>query len=84
MDINAQENAQKQWNTIPCGSVYGNESLTLDYFNRVEEERFTQQYYQKAYFPFTRFSGKKVLEIGIGHGTYLAQLLVKWKRLLWY
>jgi 2-polyprenyl-3-methyl-5-hydroxy-6-metoxy-1,4-benzoquinol methylase len=73
MDINARENAQKQWNTTPCGSVDGNESFTLDYFKRVEKERYTQQYWHKAYFPFTKFGGKKILEIGIGHGTDLAQ-----------
>lgn len=73
MDINARENAQIQWNTTPCGSVEGNESLTLDYFKRVEKERYTQQYWQKTYFPFAEFYRKKILEIGIGHGTDLVQ-----------
>jgi hypothetical protein len=59
MDINARENAQKLWNTTPCGSVEANESLTRNYFKRVEKERYTQQYWQKAYFPFTKFRRKK-------------------------
>lgn len=69
----ARENAQRQWNTTPCGTVEGGDDLSLDYFLKVEKERYTQQYWQKTYFPFSDFNNKKVLEIGIGHGTDLVQ-----------
>jgi ubiquinone/menaquinone biosynthesis C-methylase UbiE len=39
----------------------------------VEADRYRQQYWQKEYFDFKSFSGGRVLEIGVGHGTDLKQ-----------
>jgi ubiquinone/menaquinone biosynthesis C-methylase UbiE len=64
--------AQKQWNTNPCGEVEG-EKNSIDYFKNVEKARYSQQKWQKDYFKFDDFGGKKILEIGIGHGTDLIQ-----------
>lgn len=68
----ARLEAQKQWNANPCGSL-PTDVFDKDYFDRVEEDRYRQQYWQRDYFDYTSFRGKKVLEIGIGLGTDLKQ-----------
>ena len=65
----ARIEAQKQWNTNPCGAVEGLGNLDLDYFLRVEENRYQLEGHIPKVFPFEQFRGKKVLEIGCGHGT---------------
>jgi ubiquinone/menaquinone biosynthesis C-methylase UbiE len=61
--------AQKQWNANPCGAVEGIEEMDLDYFLRVEEARYAAEGFIREVYPFAAFAGKKVLEIGCGHGT---------------
>jgi 2-polyprenyl-3-methyl-5-hydroxy-6-metoxy-1,4-benzoquinol methylase len=73
MDMNARKNAQNQWNTTPCGAIFDKSHLSLDYFKRVQNERYKQQYFQLKYFPFSEFQKKNILEVGIGLGTDLAQ-----------
>jgi ubiquinone/menaquinone biosynthesis C-methylase UbiE len=68
LDTTSREQAQLQWNTNPCGNVEGDEN-TLAYFEEVERERYKQQNWQHEYFDFEGFKGKKILEIGVGHGT---------------
>lgn len=72
MDRSARIEASKQWNTTACGELAGNKE-ELEYFLRVEQDRYTQQPWQRDYFDFDAFSGKRVLEIGIGQGTDLIQ-----------
>lgn len=61
--------AQNQWNQTPCGHVEGLESPDLNYFLRVEENRYKAEGFILRLFPFDQFRGKNVLEIGCGHGT---------------
>lgn len=68
----ARNEAQKQWNTNPCGAVPKGED-EYQYFADVENDRYRQQYWQKSFFDFIGFRNKKVLEIGVGHGTDLRQ-----------
>jgi ubiquinone/menaquinone biosynthesis C-methylase UbiE len=68
----ARREAAKQWNTRACGELEGSKE-SLEYFARVEADRYTQQPWQKAYFRYPEFAGKKVLEIGIGQGSDLLQ-----------
>lgn len=68
----ARAQAQLQWNTNPCGAL-PTETYDIDFFDRVEEERYRQQYWQRDYFDYKNFAGKDVLEIGIGLGTDLKQ-----------
>lgn len=70
--IEARRHAQAQWTANPCGAVEGVGS-TLAYFEAVERERYQQQPWQRHHFRFDRFAGKRVLEIGVGLGTDLAQ-----------
>jgi SAM-dependent methyltransferase len=72
MERAARDAAAKQWNTTPCGELEGDKT-TLDYFLRVEKDRYVQQPWQHDYFRFERFAGKRVLEIGVGQGTDLMQ-----------
>jgi SAM-dependent methyltransferase len=68
----ARDNAVRQWSEHPCGAIEGDE-LTLDYFLDVERLRYEQQPWQHSFFRFDRFAGQRVLEIGVGLGTDLAQ-----------
>lgn len=68
----ARLEAQKQWNETACGELPGDKS-TIEYFKQVERDRYSLQPWMMDYFGFERFGGKKVLEIGVGQGTDLAQ-----------
>lgn len=72
MQIEAREEAQKQWNALACGELEGDKE-TLEYFLRVEADRYWQQPWCHEYFGYEGFKGKNVLEIGVGQGTDLAQ-----------
>lgn len=68
----ARTEAAKQWNARACGELQGDRT-SLEYFRDVEADRYRQQPWQHAYFRFGEFSGKTVLEIGIGQGSDLLQ-----------
>ena len=68
----AREQAVKQWSANPCGAVAGDER-SLEYFLAVERGRYAQQPWQRACVRFEEYTGKRFLEIGVGHGTDLVQ-----------
>lgn len=70
--LSARAEAQKQWNTNPCGAL-PTEEYDQDFFSRAERSRYRQQYWQRDFLDYKSFSGKEVLEIGIGLGTDLKQ-----------
>lgn len=70
--LEARRQAEAQWTANPCGAI-GGSNTTLDYFLAVERARYTQQSWQRDYFAFDSFGGKRVLEIGVGQGTDLVQ-----------
>jgi ubiquinone/menaquinone biosynthesis C-methylase UbiE len=72
MNTEARTEAKKQWTRVACGELEGDKE-TVDYFLAVEKDRFAQQPWTPAYFEYSRFSEKRVLEIGIGQGTDLMQ-----------
>jgi ubiquinone/menaquinone biosynthesis C-methylase UbiE len=61
------------WEKEPCGTgrtVTGeHERLTLPWFDRVEEHRYTVEPFIHSVAQFTRHHGKKILEVGVGAGT---------------
>jgi len=70
-NILSRLNAKRQWTANPCGSV-GAPTYDKGYFQKVEINRYFQQYWQKSFFRFAEVKGK-VLEIGVGLGTDLKQ-----------
>lgn len=72
MRDSARIQAAKQWNSRACGEVDGDKH-SAEYFARVEETRYLTQQWQKAYFRYDQFGGKRVVEIGVGQGTDLLQ-----------
>jgi ubiquinone/menaquinone biosynthesis C-methylase UbiE len=68
----ARVEAQKQWNTNPCGALPA-ASYDRLFFERVEADRYRQRYWQQGYFDYQSFRGRRVLEIGVGLGTDLKQ-----------
>ena len=71
-DVVAREEAVKQWSANPCGGVGGDET-SLAYFLEVERSRYEQQPWQRARLRFEQYTGRRVLEIGVGLGTDLVQ-----------
>jgi SAM-dependent methyltransferase len=68
----AKREAQKQWDQDPCGAstVKGAEPETLDFYREARRHRY--QDYAPWFHEVMRFgewSGKKVLEIGVGLGS---------------
>ncbi len=62
------------WNKNVCGTFLTNkEKYTLDYFEDIEKKRYEIHPEVFSFAQFTRFHGKKVLEIGVGAGTDFIQ-----------
>ena len=73
-DLYKQE-AQQQWDADPCGAQYVSERENrLAFFKGVEEYRYGQYGpWMPELMEFDRHAGERVLEIGAGIGTDLAQ-----------
>lgn len=58
------------WQSLPNGTVYAS-SLpgTREYYDEVEAARYALEPFIPGFAEFPRWSGKKVLEVGIGAGT---------------
>lgn len=72
VDQIARDSARTLWNSRACGELDGDKQ-SLEYFRRVDADRFEQQGWAPGYFEFDSFAGKRVLEIGVGQGTDLAR-----------
>ena len=74
----AKEEAQRQWNTDHCGAERGedHEPGSLGFFQSVERDRY-QDYapWMAETIGFSRYAGRRVLEVGGGLGTDLAQFV---------
>ncbi|MGE3715847.1 MAG: class I SAM-dependent methyltransferase [Simkaniaceae bacterium] len=61
------------WEKEPCGSskiVTGDtEKFSLEFFEKIEKQRYRVEPYIHSCAQFTRHRGKKVLEVGVGAGT---------------
>jgi len=68
--------AQKQWDNDPCGSHYARKAVprTLEWFREVEQYRYGKYApWMPETMEFSKHFGQRVLEIGGGMGTDLAQ-----------
>lgn len=65
------------WEQNPCGRVdaEGAQPGTREYFAAVEAHRWEAEPFIPAFAQFWRWSGKRVLEIGIGQGTDFLQFV---------
>jgi ubiquinone/menaquinone biosynthesis C-methylase UbiE len=64
------------WNRESCGAYAGQaEKHTKQYFEGIEAFRYREQPYIHEFAQFTRYHGKKVLEVGFGAGTDFIQWL---------
>lgn len=60
---------QAFWAQCPCGQDFSGKPLyTREFFAEVEEERYRRQPFVFSFAQFTRFHGKKILEVGTGLG----------------
>lgn len=58
------------WDKRPCNIRHSNKPLgTLEYFNEVEQRKYFVEPHIPAFAEFTKWKGKRVLEIGCGIGT---------------
>ena len=60
--LNARYEAQKQWNSLACGELTGDKN-TIEYFEAVSINRYTEQNWMHDYFRFSDFKDQHVLEI---------------------
>lgn len=65
---------KKYWNGAACGTEFiGQQKYSPAYFAAIEEFRYTTEPEIFAFAQFTRFHGKKILEVGVGAGTDFMQ-----------
>jgi len=61
---------QEYWQNNPCGTQFGkNKEDIKQYFSEIEEHRYSVEPFIHSFGQFTRWRGKRVLEVGVGAGT---------------
>ena len=64
------EEVKKYWDDRPCNVRHSDkERGTREYFDEVEKKRYTVEPHIPAFAEFSRWNGKKVLEVGCGMAT---------------
>ena len=64
------DDVKKYWDDRPCNVRHSNKEIgTIEYFDEVERKRYTAEPHIPEFANFSRWKGKKVLEIGCGLGT---------------
>jgi ubiquinone/menaquinone biosynthesis C-methylase UbiE len=73
--VKARQNAQDQWNNNPCGAVQSAAAAeSLEYFEEVKKNRYRlQPWMLSSIWGDQDFKDKALLEIGVGHGTDMAE-----------
>lgn len=71
-----KEQVRQYWNRQSCDTdSASSEKFSLKYFEEIENYRYTTQPFIHSFAQFTRYRGKKVLEVGYGAGTDFIQWL---------
>ena len=70
-DEQVRAEAQAQWGHDPAGSSHAGDAElgTPESFRNVERQRYIEQPWMHRTFRYERYSGQRVLEIGVGLGT---------------
>ena len=64
------EDVKKYWNDRPCNVRHSQKDIgTKEYFDEVSKKKFTAEPHILDFTTFSKWKGKKVLEIGCGLGT---------------
>lgn len=76
-DGTTKELVREYWEANPCGSADGDGAPTGThaYFTAVEEHRWQAEPFIPAFAQFWRWSGRRILELGIGQGTDFIQFV---------
>ena len=65
-----KDQVKTYWNKAACGTEFINQpKFTPAYFQAIEEFRYTIEPEIFSFAQFTRFHGKKILEVGVGAST---------------
>ena len=71
-----KEQVREFWNRQSCGTEHAiAPKFTREYFEQLEDHRYFDQPIVHAFAQFTRYHGKRVLEVGFGPGTDFIQWL---------
>ncbi|MFC1862201.1 methyltransferase domain-containing protein [Chloroflexota bacterium] len=71
---NLKEQVRDYWNKESCGAgIAASTKFSRQYFEEIEQNRYIMEPEIFSFAQFTRFRGKKILEIGIGAGTDFIQ-----------
>jgi SAM-dependent methyltransferase len=69
-----KKRVQNYWNNQPCGTEFSQRDKgSKQFFEEVENFRYSAELEVFSFAQFTRFHGKRVLEVGIGIGTDFLQ-----------
>lgn len=69
-----KKSVKQYWNTAACGTEFiSKEKFSPAYFQAIEDFRYSVEPEIFAFAQFSRFNGKKVLEVGVGAGTDFVQ-----------
>lgn len=69
-----KESVRGYWNQQACGTdAADSDKFSRDYFDEIEAYRYEAEPYIHSFAQFSRYHGKKVLEVGMGAGTDFLQ-----------
>jgi ubiquinone/menaquinone biosynthesis C-methylase UbiE len=75
-DKSLKTEVKAYWNRASCDTWHTqSEKFTREYFEQIEEWRYRDQPFIHSFAQFTRYHGKRVLEVGFGAGTDFIQWL---------
>jgi len=71
----SKRHVQEHWDGLPCDTHTGKpfSEGSFEFFEKIEQSRYAGQAFIHSFAQFTRWHGKKVLEVGCGCGTDLLQ-----------
>jgi len=64
-----KELVRAHWEEEPCGTRFGDSENRLEFFNSISRQRYEVEPYIVGFAEFEKYSGKRVLEIGVGAGS---------------
>jgi len=75
-DVAVTSTVKRFWERASCGTNRANSAKhSRDYFEEIEEHRYQVEPFISSFAQFTRWHGKKMLEVGVGAGTDFLQFV---------